>query len=362
VPLKDSRGTTYAAPGFAVTLTRSCSNPGERSVAGNPKRILLTGGAGFIGSHVAEALLRNRARLSIVDNLDEFYSPAWKKANLESIRKIGSFDFFDQDICAMDRLRETVSSVRPDAIIHLAARAGVRPSIEHPRLYEQVNVAGTVNLLELCREFQVSRLIFGSSSSVYGAGSQAPFSEEQIGLRPISPYAATKLAGELFCYTYAHLYSLPVMALRFFTVYGPRQRPDLAIHKFVARIEAGKPLPIFGDGETGRDYTYVDDIVAGVLGALEYNFASTKGAPFEICNLGNSKPVKLSELVRMLERATGKKAIVQRESPQQGDVPLTWADISKAGKLLGYHPQTSLEEGLKKFVAWYRATAPGLRA
>ena len=262
----------------------------------------------------------------------------------------------------MDRLRETVSSVRPDAIIHLAARAGVRPSIEHPRLYEQVNVAGTVNLLELCREFQVSRLIFGSSSSVYGAGSQAPFSEEQIGLRPISPYAATKLAGELFCYTYAHLYSLPVMALRFFTVYGPRQRPDLAIHKFVARIEAGKPLPIFGDGETGRDYTYVDDIVAGVLGALEYNFASTKGAPFEICNLGNSQPVKLSELVRMLERAAGKKAIVQRESPQQGDVPLTWADISKAGKLLGYHPQTSLEEGLKKFVAWYRATAPGLRA
>jgi UDP-glucuronate 4-epimerase len=152
------------------------------------------------------------------------------------------------------------------------------------------------------------------------------------------------------------------MALRFFTVYGPRQRPDLAIHKFVARIEAGKPLPIFGDGETGRDYTYVDDIVAGVLGALEYNFASTKGAPFEICNLGNSQPVKLSELVRMLERAAGKKAIVQRESPQQGDVPLTWADISKAGKLLGYHPQTSLEEGLKKFVAWYRATAPGLRA
>ena len=217
VPLKDSRGTIYAAPGFAVTLTRSCSNPGERSVAGNPKRILLTGGAGFIGSHVAEALLRNRARLSIVDNLDEFYSPAWKKANLESIREIAPFDFFDQDICAMDRLREIVSDIRPDAIIHLAARAGVRPSIEHPRIYEQVNVAGTVNLLELCREFHVSRLIFGSSSSVYGASSRAPFSEEQSGLRPISPYAATKLAGELFCYTYAHLYSLPVMALRFFT-------------------------------------------------------------------------------------------------------------------------------------------------
>jgi UDP-glucuronate 4-epimerase len=331
-------------------------------VTGNPKRILLTGGAGFIGSHLAEALLRNHARLSIVDNLDEFYSPRWKKANLELIRKIGPFDFFNQDICAMDRLRETVASLRPDVIIHLAARAGVRPSIEQPQLYEKVNVAGTVNLLELCREFQISRLIFGSSSSVYGAGSPAPFSEKQSGLRPISPYAATKLAGELFCYTYAHLYKLPVMALRFFTVYGPRQRPDLAIHKFVARMEAGKPLPIFGDGETGRDYTYVDDIVTGVLGALNYDFSSTEGAPFEICNLGNSQPVKLSELVRMLESATGKKAIVERKATQQGDVPLTWADISKAGNLLGYRPKISLEEGLKKFVAWYRATDPSLRA
>ena len=328
----------------------------------NRKRILLTGGAGFIGSHVAEALLRKGFALSIVDNLDEFYSPAWKKANLESIRKIAAIDFFDQDICAIDRLRETIASIRPDVIIHLAARAGVRPSIEQPRLYEQVNVAGTVNLLELCREFRVSRLIFGSSSSVYGESDRAPFSEEQSDLRPISPYAATKLAGELFCYTYAHLYKLPVVALRFFTVYGPRQRPDLAIHKFVARIETGTPIPIFGDGETGRDYTFVEDIVAGILGALDYDFTSTRGTPFEICNLGNSHPVKLSELVRMLERATGKKAIIQRETPQQGDVPLTWADISKAERLLGYHPQTTLEDGLKKFVAWYRATDAGLRA
>jgi UDP-glucuronate 4-epimerase len=331
-------------------------------VVGQPKRILLTGGAGFIGSHVAEALLRNQARLSIVDNLDDFYSPAWKKMNLESIRKIGSFDFFDKDICAMDDMREIVAGVRPDAIIHLAARAGVRPSIEKPLLYEQVNVSGTVNLLELCKEFHVTRLIFGSSSSVYGESSRGPFSEDQSDLHPISPYAATKLAGELFCYTYAHLYKLPVMALRFFTVYGPRQRPDLAIHKFVARIEAGKPLPIFGDGETGRDYTYVDDIVAGVLGALDYDFSSTSGPPFEICNLGNSQPVNLSELVRRLECATGKKAIVQREGLQQGDVPLTWADISKARKLFGYRPQTTLEEGLKKFVAWYRAADPSQRA
>jgi UDP-glucuronate 4-epimerase len=331
-------------------------------VTGTPQRILLTGGAGFIGSHVAEALLRKHASLGIVDNLDAFYSPAWKRANLESIQKIGPFDFFDHDICAMDRMRETVANVQPDAIIHLAAREGVRPSIEQPRLYEQVNVAGTVNLLELCKEFHISRLIFGSSSSVYGASSRAPFSEVQSSSQPISPYAASKLAGELFCYTYAHLYQLPVIALRFFAVYGPRQRPDLAIHKFVARMEAGKPLPIFGDGETGRDYTYVDDIVAGVLGALDYDFSLTDGAPFEICNLGNSSPVKLSELVRMLESATGKKAMVQREDPQQGDVPLTWADISKAGKLLGYHPQTTLVEGLKEFVAWYRAADPSRRA
>ncbi|HLJ24433.1 MAG TPA: GDP-mannose 4,6-dehydratase [Candidatus Acidoferrales bacterium] len=331
-------------------------------MSGNAKRVLLTGGAGFIGSHMAEALLRRNAHLSIVDNLDEFYSPIWKKANLETIRTAGPFEFFDQDICAMYGLREIFARVRPEAVIHLAARAGVRPSIEQPRLYEQVNVAGTVNLLELCREFQVSRLIFGSSSSVYGATSRAPFSEEQTDLRPISPYAATKLSGEMFCYTYAHLYQLPVVALRFFTVYGPRQRPDLAIHKFIARMEAGKPIPIFGDGETGRDYTYVDDIVAGVLGALDYDFSPANGAPFEICNLGNSSPVKLKELVRLLECATGKKANIQREGLQQGDVPLTWADISKAGKLFGYRPQTTLEEGLRKFVVWYRATDPKQRA
>jgi len=331
-------------------------------VTANSKRILLTGGAGFIGSHVAEAVLRAGASLAIVDNLDEFYSPVWKKANLESIRKIAPFDFFEQDICSPDRMRETFVGFRPDTIIHLAARAGVRPSIDRPRLYEQVNIAGTVNLLELCKEFQVSRFIFGSSSSVYGESDRVPFSETQYDLRPISPYAATKLAGESFCHTYAHLYNLPVVALRFFTVYGPRQRPDLAIHKFVARMEAGKPIPIFGDGETGRDYTFVDDIVAGILGALDYDFSSTMGVPFEICNLGNSHPVKLSDLVSMLEDAIGKEATIQREAPQQGDVPLTWADISKSGKLLGYHPRTTLEVGLKKFVAWYRAADPTRRA
>jgi UDP-glucuronate 4-epimerase len=331
-------------------------------VSGSSKHILLTGGAGFIGSHVAEALLRGGTSLAIVDKLDDFYSPAWKRANLDSISKIAPFDFFEQDICSMDRMRETFAAFRPETVIHLAARAGVRPSIEQPRLYEQVNVAGTVNLLELCREFQVSRFIFGSSSSVYGESDRAPFSETQYDLRPISPYAATKLAGESFCHTYAHLYKLPVLALRFFTVYGPRQRPDLAIHKFVARMEAGKPIPIFGDGETGRDYTYVEDIVAGILGALDYEFSSTAVAPLEICNLGNSHPVKLSSLVRMLEQATGKKAVIQREPAQEGDVPLTWAEISKAGKLFGYQPKTTLKEGLDKFVAWYRDADPARRA
>jgi UDP-glucuronate 4-epimerase len=258
-------------------------------------------------------------------------------------------------------MRETLAATRPDVVVHLAARAGVRPSIEQPRLYEHVNVAGTVNLLELCREFRVAKFIFGSSSSVYGMSSRAPFSEEQHDLRPISPYAATKLAGESFCYTYAHLYGLPAICLRFFTVFGPRQRPDLAIHKFVALIEKGEPLPIFGDGKTGRDYTYVDDIVAGVLAAIDYAPPVVNGAPFEIFNLGNSHPVKLNELIESLEKVTGKKAIRERKDEQPGDVPLTWADISKAGKLLGYRPKTALEDGLRKFVAWYRSAEPSQR-
>jgi UDP-glucuronate 4-epimerase len=310
---------------------------------------------------VAEALLRRGAVLSIVDNLDHFYSSAWKKKNLDEVRGAGSFEFFERDICELETMRETLAAVRPDVVIHLAARAGVRPSIEQPRLYEHVNVAGTVNLLELSREFHVAKFVFGSSSSVYGMSSRAPFSEEQHDLRPISPYAATKLAGESFCYTYAHLHGLPAICLRFFTVFGPRQRPDLAIHKFVALIEKGEPLPIFGDGETGRDYTYMDDIVAGVLAAIDYAPPVVNGAPFEIFNLGNSHPVKLNELLESLEKVTGKKAIRERKDEQPGDVPLTWADISKAGKLLGYRPKTALEDGLRKFIAWYRSAEPSQR-
>jgi UDP-glucuronate 4-epimerase len=322
------------------------------------QRVLLTGGAGFIGSHAAESLLRQGVELTIVDNLDEFYPPAWKRSNLEEIRRTGKYTLEELDICNFEGLREVFRRARPEVVIHLAARAGVRPSIEQPRLYEQVNVAGTVNLLELCREFKVERFVFGSSSSVYGATSRAPFSEDHVELRPISPYAATKLAGEMLCYTYSHLFALPIVCLRFFTVYGPRQRPDLAIHKFTMLLENNKPLPIFGDGSTGRDYTYVDDIVAGILAAMKLELKSAAGeAPFEVFNLGNSHPVKLSELVELLETATGRKADRQRKPLQPGDVPLTWADVSKAARMLGYRPATRIEEGLQRFVAWYRSVA-----
>jgi UDP-glucuronate 4-epimerase len=318
------------------------------------QRVLVTGGAGFIGSHVAEALLRRGIQLWILDNLDDFYPRAWKKGNLEEVRRVGSYEFSQVDICDVLRLRETLEHVRPDVVIHLAARAGVRPSIEQPCLYERVNVAGTLNLLEMCRQLAVRKFVFGSSSSVYGATSMVPFSEDQVELRPVSVYAATKLAGEMLCYTYAHLFALPVICLRFFTVYGPRQRPDLAIHKFTALIEAGKPVPIFGDGSTGRDYTWVDDIAAGVMAAVDYESQPVGGVPFEVFNLGNSHPVKLAEMVELLERIIGKKAILEQNPPQPGDVPLTWADISKAGRLLGYRPAMRLEEGLEQFCAWYR--------
>jgi UDP-glucuronate 4-epimerase len=323
-------------------------------------KILLTGGAGFIGSHVAEALLRRGAQLTIVDALDDFYSPQRKRANLEEVRRRGEFQFEQADICDLDGMRGIFAAARPDAVIHLAARAGVRPSIEQPQLYERVNVRGTLNLLELCREFRVPRFVFGSSSSVYGADSPVPFSEEQATLRPISPYAATKMAGELLAYTYAHVWGLQIVCLRFFTVYGPRQRPDLAIHRFTALVEAGEALPIFGDGSTARDYTYVDDIVAGVLAALDYKIGERAGgAAFEVFNLGNSSPVRLDELVAAIEKATGRAAVRRAMPMQVGDVPITWADISRAEKMLGYKPQVPLAEGLKRFVEWFRGARGG---
>ena len=325
-------------------------------------KVLLTGGAGFIGSHLAETLLRRKTPLAIIDNLDEFYAPARKRGNLADIRRLGEYGFFEGDIREHAQMHKIFSEVRPEVVIHLAALAGVRPSIERPLAYESVNVAGTTNMLELCREFRVRKFIFGSSSSVYGASSVAPFSEDQIELRPISPYAATKLSGELLCYTYAHLFRLPAICLRFFTVYGPRQRPDLAIHKFVSLLDAGRPLPVFGDGSSGRDYTYVDDIVEGIIAALEYEPGQRSAVPFEVFNLGNSHPVKLTELIDQLELAMGHKAIREQRPMQPGDVPLTWADISKAVQFLGYHPKTQLEEGLRRFIAWYRSAEQSRRS
>ncbi len=303
---------------------------------------------------MAEELIRRGTKLSIVDNLDSFYSPSRKQLNLQEIRKTGTYDFFQADVRDIDALRKLAEQVQPEIVIHLAARAGVRPSIEQPALYESVNVAGTVNLLEVAREFKVQRLILGSSSSVYGITNNVPFCEDDLKTRPISPYAATKLAAELMCYTYAHLYGLTMICLRFFTVYGPRQRPDLAIHKFTALIESGKRIPVYGDGSMGRDYTYVDDIVAGVVASLEY--APESAVPFEVFNLGNSHPVRLAELITQLEAATGKKALQERLPDQPGDVPMTWASIDKAKRLLGYLPKTSMEQGLRRFVDWYRST------
>jgi UDP-glucuronate 4-epimerase len=325
-------------------------------------RVLLTGGAGFIGSHLAEALLRRGTELTIIDTLDGFYSPARKKTNLEEIRLTGDFAFINADIRTGLKMREVIAAARPHTVIHLASRAGVRPSIQQPLLYESVNVRGTLNLLELCRQFEVEKFIFGSSSSVYGAISRTPFSEDEFDLRPISPYGVTKLAGERLAYTYARLHHLPAICLRFFTVYGPRQRPDLAIHKFTTLIADGKPLPIFGDGSTGRDYTHVDDVVAGVMAVLDYEPILNDGVPFEIFNLGSSQPVRLIELVRLLEDITRCKAILDRRPLQPGDVPLTWADISKAGRILGYRPRIRFEEGLEKFVDWYRSNREVVRA
>jgi UDP-glucuronate 4-epimerase len=327
-------------------------------MSANLRKVLLTGGAGFVGSHVAEALLSRGNSLAIVDNLDDFYLPARKSANLEEVRRKGSFEFFPVDICETSKLRESFAAVRPSAVIHLAARAGVRPSIKQGALYERVNVFGTMQLLELVKEFGVEKFVYGSSSSVYGAASVVPFSEDQRDLRPISPYAATKLAGELLVFTYAHLYHFEALCLRFFTVYGPRQRPDLAIHKFTAMMDAGEPIPVFGDGSAARDYTYVDDIVSGVLAALEFAPTTSHGAKFEVFNLGNSHPVTLNDLIAKLEGATGRKAVRRAMPPQLGDVPATWADISRAEKFLGYKPQTSLESGLGNFVRWFRATGP----
>jgi UDP-glucuronate 4-epimerase len=310
---------------------------------------LLTGGTGFIGFHLSEALVRRGLQLSVVDSLDDFYSPAAKRAGLERAWKVGNFSFCELDLCDFDALRQAITKLRPDTIIHLAARAGVRPSIESPQLYERANVGGTVNLIELSRQVGVKRFIFGSSSSVYGVTNRVLFAEDDPCLRPVSAYAATKLAGEFFSHTYGHLYRMSVVCLRLFRVYGPRQRPDLAIRRFSTLMESGKPIPVFGDGSMGRYYTFVDDIVAGVIAALDYQFPPTE-TPFDIFNLGNSHPVSLNQLIETLECITGRAAIRNQRELQPGDVTITWANTDKAGRLLGYRPAAPLADGLERFV------------
>jgi UDP-glucuronate 4-epimerase len=324
-------------------------------------RVVVTGGAGFIGSHLSESLLKDGVDLCVIDNLNHFYPPDWKRENLRHIGVAGSFEFHRLDICAYEAVRSAISEFKPDCIVHLAAYAGVRPSLENPRLYEQVNISGTVNLLEIAREFKIPKFVFGSSSSVYGNSSRAPFREEEVECRPISPYAATKLSGELLCYTYSHLFGIETACLRFFTVFGPRQRPDLAIHKFTAMLEGGVAMPVFGDGSTGRDYTYVDDIVAGIRAAMDCELAHSNGAAFDVFNLGNCSPVTLNELISKLEDITGHKAIRDPQPTQAGDVSLTWADTNKSTRMLGYRPTTPLRLGLEKFVAWYRLTPSHLK-
>jgi UDP-glucuronate 4-epimerase len=312
-------------------------------------RFLVTGGAGFIGSHVCERLLRDGHAVCAFDDLNPFYDPALKQANLRELFALGrEFSFVQGDLTDPEAVAEAVGSAKFDQIIHLAARAGVRPSLQDPALYLRVNVEGTANLLEAARRRGVRKFVLGSSSSVYGAAARVPFSEDAPIGRPISPYAASKLACESLGHVYHHVYGMDVTVLRFFTVYGPRQRPDLAIHKFTELILAGKPIPVFGDPDkSGRDYTYVDDIVAGVMGATR------RESGYAIFNLGESKTVRLSYLVELLEKALGRKAILDRKPAQAGDVLLTCADITKARRELGYQPRVPIEQGIPLFVEWF---------
>jgi len=313
--------------------------------------VLVTGGAGFIGSHLVERLVERGEHVVCLDNFDDYYSPEVKRANIAGALASGRVDLVEGDIRDADVCARAMAGGEVRAVVHLAARAGVRPSIEQPGLYVDVNCGGTVNLLEAARRTaSVEKFIFGSSSSVYGVNSKVPFSEDDPVDQPISPYAATKRAGELLCHVYHRLYGLPVVCLRFFTVYGPRQRPDLAIHKFTRLIARGEPIPVYGDGTSRRDYTYVSDVADGIVAAID-RAPGERG--FDIVNLGNSQPVELRELIRIIEGCLGKKAQIERLPDQPGDVPVTYADISRARELLGYEPRVPIAQGIAEFVEWY---------
>ena len=314
---------------------------------------LVTGGVGFIGSHVCERLLEAGHAVCALDDLNDFYDPAIKQSTLRELQsRAQSFSFVHADITNRGEVDEIFRSMAFDQIIHLAARAGVRPSLENPALYQRVNVEGTVNVLEAARERGVKKITIASSSSVYGVNSKVPFSEADPIFSAISPYAASKLACEALGHVYHHVHGMDVCMLRFFTVYGPRQRPDLAIHKFVRLMQSGQPIPVFGDGNTSRDYTYVDDTVDGVIAATEKEFG------YEIINLGESQTVELDRLIELIEQAMGVKAEINRQPAQPGDVPITFANIEKAQRLLGYNPQVKIEDGISRFIEWFRQQNP----
>lgn len=311
---------------------------------------LVTGGAGFIGSHLVDSLLADRHRVTILDNFDSFYDRSRKEHNLAVHRDNPRCRMFEIDIRDQDATRRALTD-QYDVIVHLAAKVGVRPSITDPVICQDVNVRGTQNLLELARERHVPQFVFASSSSVYGINPRVPWREDDAVLQPISPYASTKVSGELLGHVYSHLYGIRFVALRFFTAYGPRQRPDLAVCKFARLIQAGEPLPVFGDGSTRRDYTYVDDIIAGIRAAIELD------VPYEVINLGNNQTVTLLDMIHTIEDALGRKAAIEWLAEQPGDVQQTWASIDKARTLLGYDPHTPFAEGVKHFVSWLRAGA-----
>ena len=315
-------------------------------------RVLITGGAGFIAYHLASALLKNRAEVHLLDNFDDFYDPEIKRKNVRDLQSLGRAATHDVGIHTVDirdreKLGEVFAKVRPEVIVHLAALAGVRPSLERPAAYSAVNVTGTVHLLELAREYSTRCFIFGSSSSVYGGSTRIPFSEDDPVDKPVSPYAATKRAGELLCHAYSRNFSMHITCLRFFTVYGPRQRPEMAIHKFARLMHEEKEIPIFGKGDSRRDYTYVDDVVSGILAAIDLN------PGFEIINLGESETVTLMELVEQLESALGAKAAIRFLPVQPGDMDITYADITRARQLLGYDPKKPFKEGIRLFADWF---------
>jgi len=319
------------------------------------QRYLVTGGAGFIGSHLVDRLLGLGAEGTVVDNFDPFYDPAVKRANLAPHRDHPRLRLVEADIRDEAALEAAFQASRPEAVVHLAARAGVRPSVEDPVGYTEVNIGGTVNVLQAARRHGVARVIFGSSSSVYGRNTKVPFAEEDPILTPASPYGATKAAGEALCQSFSNCYGLTIVALRFFTVYGPRQRPDLAIHKFARLMRAGRPLPLYGDGSSERDYTYVDDIVDGILAALAFQAFPRGEPPYRVFNLGSDRPVRLDTLVEQLAATLGLEPQIERLPEQVGDVPRTWADLTRSRTELGYAPQVSLEEGLARFAAWLDA-------